>query len=406
MLRSLFLLLAFCLSVLSCTAASTSLVILPFIPSTHLDKDTWISESNAEGIGDILSKNGIFILDRDQRLRTYRALGIQPGVEHTLATSLKVAQELDADFAIIGEFHLDPAAVAGASRIVLNVTILDVRKWRRLAGLRVEGELADLAVLETRAAYLILRAIQTDTPLASEAEFLARFPPVRLDARENYIRGLLAESDEIRHRFFTQAARLDEGYPAPAFQLGSMYWQRRDCRNSASWLRKLPADFPRGREANFMLGVCEVRLGRYEEAELILRSLHQSAPLPEVANNLAVVLGRLQREGVLELLTWAVERDPEDPDYRFNLGHALWWRERYDDAAERFREVLDLKADDNEATRMLGRALQGEASRPARAAVANLTRLKEDFNDNQLTVLPPAGESPTPVVAKPDSGTP
>jgi tetratricopeptide (TPR) repeat protein len=394
--RPFFLFIALVCLVFRSEGAPPSVVILPFIPGSHGVQDVWISESNAEGIGDILSKNGIFILDRDQRLKTYQALGIQPGVEHTLATSLKVAQELDADFAVLGEFEMQPSPVAATAHLVLRISILDVRKWRRLAGLRVDGMLADLAVLETRAAYLILRAIQPETPMDGEAAFLERFPPVRLDARESFIRGLLAEAEEQRQRYFSQAARLDETYPAPAFQLGVMYWQKQDCRTAATWLRRLPEEFPRALEARFMLGVCEARLGRYREAEAVLRSLYRSAVLPEVANNLAVVLQRLQQPGALELLTWAVDQDPEDPDYRFNLGMALWWQERYEDAAERFREVLELAGEDAEATRMLGRALQGEASRPARAAVANLNRLKEDFNDIHLTQPAQTEASTTP----------
>ena len=39
-----------------------------------------------------------------------------------------------------------------------------------------------------------------------EQEFLKARPKVRLDAVENYIRGLVATTPEQRHRFFTQAA--------------------------------------------------------------------------------------------------------------------------------------------------------------------------------------------------------
>ena len=49
---------------------------------------------------------------------------------------------------------------------------------------------------------------------------------MRLDAVESYVRGLLATLDpEQRHRFFTQAARLDEHYSQPCFQLGKTYWE-------------------------------------------------------------------------------------------------------------------------------------------------------------------------------------
>lgn len=378
-------------------AFANSVVVLPFTATKDTSKYGWIGESNADSISDILSRNRIFILDREDRLRAYRTLGIREGAPWTLATSLKVALELDAGFTVLGSFAVDEANPVADSRIVLSAAVMDVAKWRKLSELRVEGRLADLCLLETRLAYLVLKAMGREEPSESEADFLARFPAVRLDARENYIRGLLADAEESRHRYFTQAARLDENYRAPAFQLGLLHWQKRDCRQAATWLRKaLEPDHPR-REAQFMLGVCETRLGRYADAEAQFRSLYNTQPIPEFANNLAVVLARQRKEGVLDLLTFAAEQDPEDPDYRFNLGHALWLRERYDDAADRFREVLDLVAEDPEATRMLGRCLQREASRPAKAAAESLNRLKEDFTDSGIPpepAIPQAAATP------------
>lgn len=386
-------------------ASAASLVVLPLIPETNPNKYLWIGESNAEAIGDILSANGIFILDREQRLRAYRSLSIRDGAPRTIATNLKLATELDADYAVFGTIEVLESATVADSRIALSVTMMDVRRLRKEGEIRLEGHLPDLARLETQAAYLLLKAIRPEETV-TEAEFLKRYPPVRLDARESYIRGLMADGEEARHRYFTQAARLEENYAAPAFQLALFHWQKRGHRQAASWLGKIPEDFPRYREAQFMLGVCEAYLGHYAEAEARFRKLYADAPIPEVANNLAVMLMRQQKEGVLELLAFAADRDPEDPDYRFNLGHALWFMERYDEAAERFREVLDLASEDTEATTMLGRSLQKEASRPARAAVANLNRIKEDFEDSSLAVqkdaelgaaLLPAGREAPPV---------
>ena|GEM_PF-263539 len=379
-------------------ASAASLVVLPLIPEANSTKYLWIGESNAETIGEILSANGVFVLDREKRLNAYRTLAIRDDAPRTIATNLKVAAELDADFAVFGSVEVLEGEGVADSRIALSVTMMDVRRFRKEGEIRLEGYLPDLAKLETQAAYLLLRELQP-SKVTTEEEFLKRFPPVRLDARENYIRGLMANGEEAKHRYFTQAARLEESYAAPAFQLALIHWQKRDHRQASAWLDKVGENFPRYREAQFMLGVCEAYLGRYAQAETRFRNLYDYAQLPEVANNLAVTLMRQQKQGALQLLTFAVDRDPEDPDYLFNLGHTLWFQERYEDAAERFREVLDLASDDTEATTMLGRALQGEASRPARAAVSNLNRIKEDFEDTNLAVQRDAKLSDLPAAA-------
>ncbi len=335
---------------------------------------------------ELLASHGIFILDREQRLKAYRSLSIRDSSSTTLATNLKVAMELDAEFAVFGEFRLTERDPVADSPIVLNLRVMNVRKFRKAGEIRVEGKLSDLGVLETRLGFLLLRAIAPEVAV-SEEEFLARHPAIRLDALESYIRGLTAENEEARHRFLTQAARLDERFGAPIFQLGLLYWEKGNHRQAAYWLEKLPADYSQYREAQFMLGVCELQQGKYPEAEAVFRSLYTALPMPEIANNLAVSLARQDKPEALQLLTFVNNADPEDPDYRFNLGLQLWRAERYDDAAELFREVLELDPDDAEATRMLGRSLQKEASRPARSAVHNLDRFKSALDDADFTAL-------------------
>lgn len=379
--RLLFLICAL-VSVLS----ARSVVVLPLISNSDQNKYSWIGESVPEVLSEILSTHGIFILDREQRLKAYRTLSIRESSPKTLATNLKIAVELDAEFAVFGSFQLTEEETLAESPLVLDVRVMDVRKWRKVGEIRLEGTLGELGVLQTRLGYLLLKAIAPGDP-ASEAEFLARHPAVRLDALENYVRGLMADSDEARHRFLTQAARLDESYGAPVFQLGQHYWQLGNHRQASAWLKRLPRDHSQFREAQFMLGVCDLNLGNYAEAEAVFRELFEAVPMAEVANNLSVSLARQGKAEAFEALLKATTMEPEDADYRFNLGLQLWRQERYDYAAERFREVLELSPDDAEATRMLGRSLQKEGSRPARNAVSHLDRVKATIDDAQFTIL-------------------
>ena len=367
-------------------ASASSVVVLPLITLADQEKYSWIGESVPEVLTELLASHGIFILDRDQRLKAYHTLSIRNSSSTTLATNLKVAMELDAEFAVFGDFQLTEREPVGDSPIVLSLRVMNVRKFRNAGEIRVEGRLSDLGALETRLGFLLLRAIAPDVTITEE-EFLARHRAIRLDALESYVRGLTAENEEARHRFLTQAARLDENFGAPVFQLGLFYWEKNNHRQAAYWLGKLPADYSLYREAQFMLGVCELQQGRYPEAETVFRRLYAALPMPEIENNLAVSLARQDKPEALEHLMRVNGADPEDPDYRFNLGLQLWRAERYDDAAERFREVLELAPDDAEATRMLGRSLQKEASRPARSAVHNLDRFKSTLDDAEFTAL-------------------
>src|SRR5690606_15492734 len=121
------------------------------------NKYSWIGESVPEVLTELLASHGIFILDREQRLKAYRSLSIRDSSSTTLATNLKVAMELDAEFAVFGEFRLTERDPVADSPIVLSLRVMNVRKFRKAGEIRVEGKLSDLGVLETRLGFLLLR---------------------------------------------------------------------------------------------------------------------------------------------------------------------------------------------------------------------------------------------------------
>ena len=78
-------------------------------------------------------------------------------------------------------------------------------------------------------------------------------------------------------------------------------------------------------EANFLLGMSEFYRGNYDKAYAAFNFLATRLPLTEVYNNLGVVEARRgRRAAAVEYFTKAVNADPNDPDYRFNLAVALY----------------------------------------------------------------------------------
>src|SRR5215472_14451772 len=166
-------------------------------------------------------------------------------------------------------------------------------------------------------------------------------PAVRLDAVESYVRGLLATNAEQRHRYFTQAARLDEHYSQPCFQLGKTYWEQKEYRIAAGWLERVARTDPHYLEAQFFLGLCKYLTADFKGAEQSLQTVAAAIPLNEVFNDLgAVQIQRGDYAGAAANFRKALEGDRADPDYHFNLGTALWRAGQYQQAVESFRAVL------------------------------------------------------------------
>jgi tetratricopeptide (TPR) repeat protein len=378
------------LAALCCSAlpASTSLV-LPFFNHAKSANLAWIGESIAESVNDSLTSSGVLTLDRSDRLEGCRRLSIQPGAELTHASIIKVGQALDASSVVYGSYELlpDPANAQSKGSLRLTAHILDLKNMRLGPEFGATGALEDLAAIEVRLGWEALKQLDPQTQL-SEPEFFKARPPVRLDAVENYIRGLLAASQEQRSRFFTQAARLDEHYSPPCFQLGKSYWEKKDYKLAASWFERVGRADPRHLEAQFFLGLCRFYGGDYAGAEQCFERVAGSVPLNEVYNNLGAAQARQNKSAAaITSFTKALEGDSADPDYRFNLGFMYWRAGQYDAAIASLRAAVERNPGDQEATTLLGRALKHEGLRPSDPKSENRERVKTNYEEDAYRQL-------------------
>lgn len=384
MQRLPLLLFFFCFSVLQ--ARGDTVLVLPFFNHSKSANLDWIGESICETVREALASQGVLALDREDRLEAFRRLSLRPNAVLTRASVIKVGEALDAAILIYGQYELAPSAPSGgaepASRGTLRITarILDLRPIKQGPEFAEFGPLEDLAALEARLAWQALQfVIPNHAP--SQQEFLNAHPHIRLDAVESYVRGLLAPSPEQKHRFFTQAARLDERYSQPCFQLGKIYWAGKDYRIAAGWLERVtPAD-SHYMEAQYFLGLSRYYTGDIAGAEKCFALVAGSVPLNEVYNNLGAAQLRRGAPAALENFRKALEGDSADPDYHFNLGYALWKSGRFEEAADSFRASLDRNAEDTEAVSLLGRALKKDGPRPGDPRSEGRERLKTSYEE-------------------------
>jgi tetratricopeptide (TPR) repeat protein len=264
-----------------------------------------------------------------------------------------------------------------------------MKRLRKGVQLLESGPLEDLAAVQSRLAWQVLRHLAPETT-PSQKEFLRELPPVRLDAMENYTRGLLASGPEQKQRFFAQAARLDAGFSDPRYELGRLYWERKEYAQAASWFESVRPTAPRYLECNFLLGLCRYSTGDYAAAQAAFERVADSVPLNEVFNNLGAAQSRRHLPEALASFERALEGDAADPDYHFNRGYALWKLNRFEDAATSFRAALERDPEDAEATLMLGRALK--RSGPA-LGEAGLERIKLNYQEGAYRQLKAALES-------------
>jgi tetratricopeptide (TPR) repeat protein len=379
-------------------ARADTVAVLPFFNDSPPAGMDWIGESIAQTVHESLAAQGQLVLEREDRQEAYRRLSIRPKAHLTHASVLKVGEALDAGDVVYGVFEFTPPAEGAPKEargtLQLTAWVLNMKRMRQGPAFSESGPLDELAALQTHLAWQVLHHLAPDTTPSAE-DFLKQRPPVRLDAMESYTRGLLAVSPEQKHRYFTQASRLDDRLWEASFELGTLYWKQKEYRLAAQWFAKLKPPVARYQEANFLLGLCRYYLGNFAAAREAFARVAQEVPLNEVFNNLGVAESRLNLPEAAESFRKALEGDPNDPDYHFNLGLALWKHGEYEPAAQSFRAVLDRNPEDAQATLLLGRMMRQSAATPADRK-APWERVKLNYEEGpwrQLKATLEAGQS-------------
>jgi tetratricopeptide (TPR) repeat protein len=356
-----------------------TIVIFPFENSSRMAKLDWLGEGLAELTIERLAGQGTIVFSREERLAVLEKMGLPVSTRPSRATMLKIAEEIDADYVVFGQYASDGKTLS------VNAQVLRVDPPALTFPFQESGALEDLMDLHARLVWRLLCYVEPPSssvptcgrPGMSQASFLQKLPRRRLDAFEYYIRGLLSpepEKDEQSLRLFREAARLEPAWEAPAFALGQAYLARRDCEAALAWLSRVPSAHERGPEASFDAGVCHLLRNDPARAEAalvaLLERLHarpesgntstaEFSEFPEALNNLAVARGRLgkAREAIADLQR-ATRLDPEEADYWFNLGLAELRTNDSAAAIAPFREVLRRQAENVEARALLIAALE------------------------------------------------
>src|SRR5271163_1771906 len=329
--------------------------------SSHLD---WLGEGLEELTILRLSAAGEEVYSHQGRINELDRYGLPPGAKLSRATMLRIAEDLDVDFVVFGNFISDGTTLTVESRI------LRVSPPALLPVARESGPLNTLMDLQTRLAWRTLSSSERSYPLSLN-EFAKKQRPLRLDAFEHYVRGLLAADDDVRLRELREAVKLEPDWPEPDFWLGEVYFSRRDCNAAMTWYARIPKTHDRYAEAVFATGVCHLLLSQPDRAQEVFTSLREAlresgagdahiasavsgGDLPEILNNLALAKARLgDASGAQTDLQRAADLDPDEDDYPFNLGLLALQANDPGNAAGYFREAAEREPDNAEDRALL-----------------------------------------------------
>lgn len=338
-------------------------LVLPFENHSGQSDLAWIGDSFPDTLNQRLSSARFFTISRDDRQYALDHLGFPTDFRPTRATTIRIAQTLDANYVVIGSYTVKDG------RISAQAQVLSVNELKMSAPIQNSNDLRRLFDVQNTIAWKIAKSIDPQFNVAQQT-FLAASGQVRLSAFENYIRGIGANSTEERIKRLQLAVQESSGYSAALLALGKTQYFERDYDHAAATLDRIPKDDRLALEANFYLGLARFNSARYADAEKAFGFVASRLPLPEVVNNQAVALSR-QGHNASALFQRAVAADPKDADYHYNLAVSLY---RSGNRSEAQREVdlaLKLRPADPEAPLLRNLIAQGAAPPPASANTAN-----------------------------------
>lgn len=382
-----------CFSQVSPTVART-LLILPFDNRSNSPGLEWIGESFPEILSQRLASPSLYLVGREDRVYAFDRMGIPVAAHPSRATVYRVAEQLDCDYLVVGDYSFDGQTFTAHARI------LDMRRLRELPPIESSGPLVNLIDIQTNLAWEVLKTVRPETTITRE-ELVRSSPFVRLDAFENYTRGIVASTRQEKVRRFREAVRLNPQYTLAMLQLGKTYYANREYDSASLWLARIPQSDSRAGEAYFLLGLAYYYQGQFDRAEEALKVTAARFPLTEVYNNLGAIALRRGKKTAVPLLQRAVEIDPNDPDYRFNLSLALYRSGDAGGAIKNLRDSLAKYPTDIDARQLLDE-VSSTASAPPQAAANDsavtptalntqnrlpLPRLKRNYDENSFRLL-------------------
>jgi tetratricopeptide (TPR) repeat protein len=356
------------------------LLVLPFDNRTGQPSLEWIREAAANLLTSRFRSAGFEPMSRADRRYALDHLGLPQGFQPSRASSLKLAQTLDADSIVVGSYITDGAGIVTEARLV------DVPHLRMGDPVTARGDMRDLISVFDSLAWKLTKQLDPGFS-GSEETFIAAGKGLRLDAFEQYIRGITEPDQAERLRHLEQAVKLSPEYSAAWMALGREDYNGQHYEQAAAAFAKVDRSSTDGLEAGYYSGLSLLFSGDYAKAEQAFAEVARILPLAEVVNNEGVAVSRQGHDGT-GLFIQAAADDPDFADYHFNLAVSLKRHGQAQAAGNELALCLKLRPGDEEAA-----ALQASWAHPGGPPAARPVALTSASPDTS----PDAVATPDPL---------
>jgi len=201
---------------------------------------------------------------------------------------------------------------------------------------------------------------------------------------------VLAETPATAVNYLNAALASQPSFDRARLALWDVYAEQSNHVQALAAVAPVRDDSPWARRARFLAGLSQLHLKKLDEAFATFKALADAQPTPTALNNLGVVqLGRGSTPHggqPVYFFKKAVDADPDDSDYVFNLGYAYWQDRDPQAAIYWLREAVRRNPADADAHFVLSAALAAAGNATEAARERELARrLSSAYESNKRT---------------------
>jgi Tfp pilus assembly protein PilF len=367
------------------TVPGSRVLVLPFTATADAQAPggagtaLWLGEAAAVLLTEGLDAHGARALPREDRVAVFDELQLpmSPSLL-TRATMLRVGELIGASDVVTGEVRLTGTRLSVRARLVR----LDLGKQQ--PEISDDADLSDMFLMFDRLAGRL--AVSTGRITAASPRPAA----LPLSVFENYIKGLVAATPAAQQRFLEAAMTQAPHDGRILLALWNVYAVQGAHEKALLAASAVPGDSPLLRRARFAAALSLIDLRRFDGAFQQLTELHTARKSAAISNALGVVQLRRPPASGSPLAAFyfnrAVEEEPANTDYLFNLGYANAVAGNSPHALQWLREAVRYDAADGDAHLVMSAVLAASGKTTEAQRELELARLL----GTNLETFPPA----------------
>jgi Flp pilus assembly protein TadD len=344
----------------------------------------WLGEAAALLLGDDLGSFGVRALTRGERVEAFDRLQLPMAASLTRATMIRVAEIIGATEVVHGEIAL-------GDDLRVTARVVQIGAARESPDVAAHGPLAGMFdVFDQVASRLV--------PTTARARGARpRDPDLPLEVFETYVKGLVAASPAAQRRFLESALTQAPRDGRVLMALWEVYTAADEHDKALAAASAVPAESPRSRRARFAATRSLIELRRYDGAFGAIATLDAEQPDAALVNAQGVIQLRRNATAPAPAAAYfarAVQAEPDNADFLFNLGYAQARAGADADALVSLRSSLRRDAGDGDAHLVLA-AVLARTGRPVEARreleLARLSGAVVDPDGDGAPAVVPAG---------------